>query len=58
MREDHLVSWAWWVVRLGWGVKKAGKWYSRGKRNDDDDGSGGWEGDADVDVMVRRDEMG
>lgn len=25
------MSWAWWMVRLGWRVKKAGKKYSRGK---------------------------
>lgn len=30
-RVDHFVSWAWWVVRFVWRVKKGGKWYSRGK---------------------------
>lgn len=31
MKVDHFVSWAWWVVRFVWRVKKGGKWYSRGK---------------------------
>ena len=31
IKVDHFVSWAWWVVRFVWRVKKGGKWYSRGK---------------------------
>jgi hypothetical protein len=30
-RVDHLMSWAWCVVRLVWRVKKGGKEYSGGK---------------------------
>lgn len=43
------MSWAWWVVRLVCRVKKAGKWYSRGKAKSLDDGElaagmgGDWE---------------
>lgn len=47
---DHLVSWAWCVVRLVWRVKKGGKKNSRGKgyvsfgksvpADDDDDDDG------------------
>lgn len=37
MREDHLESWAWWVVVLSWRVKKGGKLYSGGNVNGADE---------------------